>query len=349
MNLHCFCLIFLVALISFPTKGQMNTFQKVQANAVLFDFGKYNIRQDADSVLQEVVTQIQEQSSLHIHLQGHTDAIGSSEANLLLSKNRAIAVQEYLLDSGIDSSKIHFEGYGEGQPIAENDSDEGRQLNRRVALTITRSIKLVKLEGKVKDSENGKGIEAEVIVRTRENKDTLQTDTTGTFTAYLSDSTVAGVDVYAKGFFLETKMFKVQAGRMPLLEISLPPVREGEVVDIKNLYFVGNEAVLLKRSEPELPKILKFMQINPEIKIEIAGHINYPNSPPVAKNSWNFNLSVRRAKLVFDYLIKNGILDDRISFQGYGNFEMRFPKAHSSKQQELNRRVEIRVLETGKN
>jgi len=59
-------------------------------------------------------------------------------------------------------------------------------------------------------------------------------------------------------------------------------------------------------------------------------------------------LSVRRAKFVFDYLIKNGIPAERLSFKGYGNWEMRYPKATSNKEQELNRRVEIRILEREK-
>ncbi len=82
---------------------------------------------------------------------------------------------------------------------------------------------------------------------------------------------------------------------------------------------------------------------------KIAGHLNHPNSPRVARNSWNFDLSVRRALLVYNYLIERGIAEDRLSYNGYGNWEMRYPKATSAKETEANRRVEIRILKTGKN
>ena len=87
------------------------------------------------------------------------------------------------------------------------------------------------------------------------------------------------------------------------------------------------------------------MQVNPQLKIEIAGHINYPNSPPVEQDSWYWQLSVARAKLVYDYLLENNIDSSRIKYAGYGNTQMRYPKATSEQEQALNRRVEIRVLE----
>ena len=87
------------------------------------------------------------------------------------------------------------------------------------------------------------------------------------------------------------------------------------------------------------------MQLNDTITIEIAGHINRPNYPPVDKLSWDFKLSEKRAKMVYDYLLENNIPKERISYKGYGNFQMRYPKARSEKEQAQNRRVEIRVIE----
>lgn len=129
------------------------------------------------------------------------------------------------------------------------------------------------------------------------------------------------------------------------LVLKLPPLEKGETVDIDNLYFVGNQAVLLKKPLPELPKVLKFMQINSNIKI--AGHINRPKAPPVTKESWDYHLSLRRAKFVYNYLIENGIAESRLTYKGYGNWEMRFPQATSLQDQSANRRVEIRILERG--
>ena len=89
------------------------------------------------------------------------------------------------------------------------------------------------------------------------------------------------------------------------------------------------------------------MQSNPQMKIEVAGHINLPNTPNVATDTWHYKLSHDRAKLVYDYLRVHGIAEERISFNGYGNWEMRYPRARSEKEQALNRRVELKVLEGG--
>lgn len=129
------------------------------------------------------------------------------------------------------------------------------------------------------------------------------------------------------------------------VNFALPPALEGEALTLKNLYFVGNQDTLLKTSEPELPKLLKFMEHNPGIRIEIGGHINRPNSPPVPKDSWNFGLSERRAKRVYNYLIERGIDPERVTYKGYGNYQMIYPMARTEKEQAANRRVEIRVLE----
>jgi len=154
------------------------------------------------------------------------------------------------------------------------------------------------------------------------------------------------VDAFAECYFMKSKMLKVSPGAEPLT-LPLRPVQTGEKMDIENLYYVGNKPVLLEKSRPELPKILRFMQLNPQMKIEIAGHVNYPNRPAVIEESFEYKLSVDRAKMVYEYLLENGIAADRISYKGYGNWEMRYPNATSEEQQALNRRVEIRILEGG--
>ena len=70
-------------------------------------------------------------------IQGHTDAIGSDAANQRLSEKRAYAVVNFLVQyGGIDAKRLQAKGYGESQPVASNETDEGRQLNRRVDFVI---------------------------------------------------------------------------------------------------------------------------------------------------------------------------------------------------------------------
>lgn len=315
---------------------------------VYFDFGKFDIRPDANVTLQDFVKSLPDNAGLKLKITAHTDAVGNNESNLQLSENRATAVRDALTALGLSDSIFQTKVFGENRPVATNDTDDGRQRNRRATIEAFQLVRMIKINGKIVNPENGEGISGEVIVHTPSFRDTMQTDTSGTFEATLPIGENFGVDVFAPGYFFETQILKAVVGEVPRLEIPLKPLKVGASIDIKNLYFVGNQDTLLKRSEPELPKLLKFMQLNPFITIEIAGHINRPNQPPVTESSWDYDLSVRRAKRIYNYLLENGIEQIRMNFKGYGNWQMRYPKARDETQQALNRRVEIKVVAVGK-
>jgi outer membrane protein OmpA-like peptidoglycan-associated protein len=334
-----FCPISLIA--------QTFSIEKVSvfSTEVYFDFGQDTIRTDADSILGNVIHFCKNKASIFIKITTHTDDIGSFENNFQLSQRRAEAVKSFLVEKEINADSLTVAVFGEKQPIASNNSDDGRQQNRRATIEVIKIKKMIPLIGDILDKETGEGIEAEIIVHSKYFRDSIQTDENGHFESTAPLGEIIGLDVWAKGYFLETKMMKVTPEAIADLDIKLPPVKSGEIVDIENLYFVGNEAILLKKSEPELPKVLKFMQINENIKIEIAGHVNRPFHENVSKKSSEYRLSVRRALMVYEYLLENGILEKRLSYKGYGNWEMRYPEGRSFKQQQANRRVEIRVLE----
>lgn len=341
-------LLTVALLSSFFLKAQeapLLTEQTIHTSEIYFDFGKDNIRADADSVLNELLVFCREQSSFYIKITAHTDAVGSDMNNLSLSQRRSAAVITFLEAGGITSDSLIVAVFGEKRPVAGNHTDEGRQKNRRATLEVIKIKKMIPLTGDIVDQETGRAVEADIVVRSKDSSDSLRTDEKGHFESLVPIGEVIGIDVWAKGYFLESQMMRVIPGKKVEVNVQLPPVKEGEKVDIKNLYFVGNQAILLKKSEPELPKILKFLQINDHIKIEIAGHINRPNEPPVSTQSWDYDLSRRRALLVYNFLIDHGISTDRLIYKAYGNWEMRFPLATSEKEQEANRRVEIRVLE----
>jgi outer membrane protein OmpA-like peptidoglycan-associated protein len=73
---------------------------------------------------------------MRIEISGHTDNRGSAELNQKLSENRAKAVVDYLVAKGINPSRLEYKGYGKDQPIATNDTDAGRQENRRTEFKI---------------------------------------------------------------------------------------------------------------------------------------------------------------------------------------------------------------------
>lgn len=102
---------------------------------VLFDTGKSVIKPESEKCLNEVTSLLKKNASWKMRVEGHTDNVGSSEANLKLSQARADAVRASLIDRGIDAARLTAKGFGDSKPIAENSSEDGRAKNRRVTLT----------------------------------------------------------------------------------------------------------------------------------------------------------------------------------------------------------------------
>lgn len=113
--------------------------QIIRLNNIFFDFGKATLRPESYIELDEVVNVLKNNSKMEIEMSGHTDNVGSEDANLKLSEDRAKAVKDYIVSKGISENRIISKGYGKSKPITSNDTDEGRQLNRRVEFTILKN------------------------------------------------------------------------------------------------------------------------------------------------------------------------------------------------------------------
>ena len=105
-------------------------------SGLLFDFDSAELRSSARSNLTELSESVKEYDNTDLMIVGHTDDIGSDEYNDRLSERRAESAAAYLFEKGIRPGRITTMGKGEADPIATNDSDEGRQLNRRVEVVI---------------------------------------------------------------------------------------------------------------------------------------------------------------------------------------------------------------------
>jgi outer membrane protein OmpA-like peptidoglycan-associated protein len=99
---------------------------------VLFDFDKAGLLDISIEELTTLYTYLSQKTNLKIEIYGHTDTIGLAKRNQELSEQRAKAVADYLVSLGLDSSKVKSFGFGSSKPVADNETDEGRQLNRRV-------------------------------------------------------------------------------------------------------------------------------------------------------------------------------------------------------------------------
>ena len=102
----------------------------------LFKFNKFNLGETEKGYLDQVADWIKSEPEINVEIGGHTDSVGSDSYNQKLSEQRAKAVCDYLISQGVDKARLTYKGYGESEPIATNETEAGRQRNRRVELKI---------------------------------------------------------------------------------------------------------------------------------------------------------------------------------------------------------------------
>jgi outer membrane protein OmpA-like peptidoglycan-associated protein len=116
-----------------PAEDELNIELK---NDVLFDVDSAALRPESQSMLKEMAGVFSRYPDQTISFEGHADSTGSEEHNQILSEKRAASVSDYLVDSGVNASRIVSRGFGEMRPKESNDTPEGRQLNRRVEIHV---------------------------------------------------------------------------------------------------------------------------------------------------------------------------------------------------------------------
>ncbi len=103
---------------------------------VFFDTGKSILKPESFVELDELLNYMSQQKTTVIEISGHTDNVGSADANQKLSQDRAASVKSYLVKKGISASRVEAKGYGDTSPIAENTDEAGRKQNRRTEVKI---------------------------------------------------------------------------------------------------------------------------------------------------------------------------------------------------------------------
>lgn len=109
---------------------------RFRLNRIFFDFNSSELISASYSELDNLSGILNDKSGIRIEIRGHTDNIGTNSYNRRLSISRAAAVYDYLLNKGIDKTRMKYRGFGSNVPVADNETDEGRALNRRVEIVI---------------------------------------------------------------------------------------------------------------------------------------------------------------------------------------------------------------------
>ena len=361
---HCFLSTFIPPL---PAQSVFDSLYATRTFEVYFESGQADLDAEAQAILDTVASGFQIlQGQKSVRITAHTDSVGRADYNEALAKRRANAVSVWLRQHGVPGDEIvSVQAFGERQPTNPNQTESGRRRNRRATVEVARVVPMTTLAGKITNQKTGVGVTATLTFRTKSRTDSIQTDTSGLYRVRLPKDSVVKIEAVAHHYFFESVVFKLY-GSPELYKkykispnIALPPANPGEKMVLRDLFFVGDQAVLLKSSEPELPKILRFMQLNSDLNIEIAGHVNRPfpeahhfplkpGQTPAEyamglEPAWRISLSTERAKTVYQYLLRNGIPAERMTYKGYRNNEMLFPHANTTREMEQNRRVEIRV------
>lgn len=118
------------------TLSQLKAGSTETLNNVFFEVNKYELLPQSKSDLDNLVDFLKLNKSIRIEIGGHTDNTGNEPHNQTLSENRAKAVHDYVIQAGIPKARLAYKGYGQSQPIANNETEEGRQLNRRTDFKI---------------------------------------------------------------------------------------------------------------------------------------------------------------------------------------------------------------------
>lgn len=110
--------------------------QSVVLLGVTFEFNSERLTANARDILVKTADALKGQDDLRVELAGHTDSVGAAQYNQQLSQKRADSVRNYLIDLGVAPGRLEANGYGESQPIRSNDTEEGRERNRRVEFNV---------------------------------------------------------------------------------------------------------------------------------------------------------------------------------------------------------------------
>jgi outer membrane protein OmpA-like peptidoglycan-associated protein len=282
--------------------------QQSDTIVVHFRFGKYVLD---ESEKHKIDSAMRRKNISYIEINAHTDAIGSDKYNQVLSDQRGMEVTKYITASRkVDS--ISQRASGEMQPLNDNATAAKRALNRRAEIVI--HTRLLVADAKyTPDTAAGKA-EAEALEASKMATPAAKEDT----------------DKYGQKMFAADK-----------IESS----KEGTTLVLPNMNFYGGRHKMYPEGEKTLESLLQAMRDYPKLEIQIQGHVccEYNGQDGYDFDAGDRKLSVNRARMVYDYLIRNGIEASRLSYKGFGS-KHKITLERDEYEQMLNRRVEIKII-----
>lgn len=201
------------------------------------------------------------------------------------------------------------------------------------------------MKGKVYDKKTNKPLSASFeLIDLSTGKtiiSSISDPVTGEFLVCIPQNKNYALNASKNGYLFFSESFLMTASADPgkpyRMDVPLTPIAIGEPIVLKNVYFDTDKHDLKPESKAELDKLVAFLKANPTYKGEIGGHTDN-----VGDKKYNQGLSERRAKSVYDYLVKNGIEAARLTYKGYGDVKPIAPN-DTPENRQLNRRTEFKI------
>lgn len=199
---------------------------------------------------------------------------------------------------------------------------------------------------KVADEKSGEMVKANIVIDYNPPNKQIKVKDSSTFKLELQKSKYYSVSFNAPGYVFFNSGFSTLAIPKEVnMEVKLKKIEDGGKITLQNINFKGDGVEFLPSSIPSLQNLYNFLIQNKDVKIEIIGHVNGPDSKNTLKHQ---NLSTDRAFAVYDQLIIKGIEKKRLRYKGMGNTEMIYPNPEKDQEAEANRRVEIMIISNKK-
>ncbi|MDG1261246.1 MAG: OmpA family protein [Flavobacteriales bacterium] len=192
------------------------------------------------------------------------------------------------------------------------------------------------------DSSSKKAVEADVSITGLNPRKPVVFKAIEDTTFEIRNYRLYTVSCVKEGYMYYSEKFWPEEKRIHEQDVELRPLAIGLKTDVREITFLGNRTEIYHKSKPSLQEIIDFMAINPSVKIAIIGHVNGPDNSRSAK--FYVKASLERAQTVIDYLVENGVDEERLMAKGMGNTEMLYNDPSTDWQNEANRRIEIEVI-----
>ncbi len=224
----------------------------------------------------------------------------------------------------LDGYTIHFHYDPPPRPVVEEASGQAQEL----VINIT-------------DARSGQPVDAAVTIDGLVFDKVVEAKGSSSYRYSMEMYRNLRISCLRQGYMFANMKVKGSMDPTVTVDLKLVPIAAGEHVVLEDIRFVGNEDQVMRSSHASLVLLLRFLEQNPRVRIEVEGHVN----GPTYRNTKEFiELSTSRARAVRDYLLVNDVEPERVSYVGLGNSRMLFPQPKNKEQSEANRRVEVKVV-----